>query len=83
MFGAFFRLLRPVRLIKRRALIKGVFGGDRTWLTLGLIVWVGGRIKALFGFGEPEPVYTEEITSGQRFVLAHSDPPKRRRRRRR
>ena len=83
MFRSFFRILRPVRLIKRRALIKGVFGGDRTWLVLGSVVWIGGRIKALFGFGEPEPVYTEEVSSGDRVVLVHSETTSRRQRRRR
>ena len=83
MFGAVFRILKPVRLIKRRALMKGVFGGDRTWLMLGAVVWLGGRVKALFGFGDPEPVYTEEVTSGDRIVVVHSEANNRRRRRRR
>ncbi|MEM7092902.1 MAG: hypothetical protein AAF567_07860 [Actinomycetota bacterium] len=83
MFRSFFRILKPVRLIKRRAITRGLFGGDRTWLVLGGLVWIGGRIRALFGFGEPQPVYTHEIDSGSRFVLAHSDPPRRRRFRRR
>lgn len=82
MFGAFFRLLRPVRLIKRRALLKGLLGGDRTWLVLGIIVWLGGKIRSLFGGGEPVAVYTEEIGSGERFVLAHVDAPTKKRRKR-
>ena len=80
MFGSLFRILRPVRLIKRKAITAGLFGGDRRWLILGGMVFIGGRVKALFGFGEPEPVYIEELKPGQRFVVAHDEPRKRRRR---
>ncbi len=80
MFGSLFRILRPVRLIKRKAITAGLFGGDRKWLVLGGIVFVAGKVKALFGFGEPEPVYIEEIKAGQRLVVAHAEPRKRRRR---
>lgn len=81
MFGSLFRILRPVRLIKRKALTAGLFGGDRKWLFLGAVVFIGGKVKELFGFGEPQQVFFEEIKPGQRLVLAHDEPPRRRRRR--
>ena len=40
------------------------------------------RIKSLFGFGDPEPVFVEEATPGQRFVVAHEDNSTSRRKRR-
>ena len=80
MFASLFRVLRPIRLIKRKGLTAGLFGGDTKWLVLGGIVFIGSRIKSLFGFGEPEPVYTEVLKPGQRLVIAHDEPKKRRRR---
>lgn len=82
MFGSLFRILRPVRLIKRKGLLSGVFGGNRVWLALGGIVWAGGKVRRLFGFGDPAPVFAEEIKPGERFVVAHAEPSRRRRRKR-
>lgn len=45
-----------------------------------MFVW--RRLKALFGFGEPQPVFVEEATAGQRFVVAHEDDSTSRRKRR-
>lgn len=81
MLGSVFRILRPIRIIKRKAITKGLFGGDRKWLLLGGIVFVSGRIRSLLGFGEPEPVYIEELEAGQRVVVAHEQPRGRRKRR--
>ena len=80
MFGSLFRILRPIRLIKRKGITAGLFGGDRKWLALGGIVFLGGRIKSLFGFGDPEPVYIEELKPGERLVVAHAEARRRRRR---
>ena len=81
MFGSIFRLLRPVRIIKRKFITAGLFGGDRKWLILGGLVMAGSRAKNLLGFGEPEPVYIEEIEPGQRLVLAHAESTRRRKKR--
>jgi hypothetical protein len=81
MFGSLFRLLRPIRIIKRKAILKGLFGGDRKWLALGGIVFVGGRIRSLLGFGDPQPVYIEDLAAGDRVVVAHEEPRRRRSRR--
>lgn len=70
-----------MRIIKRRAIMRGLFGGSRFWLALGGIVFVGGKIKELFGFGEPEPVFVEEIDPARRVVVAHSETSSRRMRR--
>ena len=69
------------RLIKRKVLSKGLFGGDRKWLALGGVIFVFGRIRSVLGFGDPEPVYIEELKPGERLVTAHSEPPRRRKRR--
>ena len=62
--------------------MRGVFGGDRFWLTIGGFIWTRRKIKELLGTTEPEPVYTEEVASGDRVVLVHSDSTPRRQRRR-
>ena len=45
-----------------------------------MFIW--RRIKSLFGFGDPQPVYIEELGAGQRFVVAHEDNSTSRRKRR-
>ena len=42
-----------MRLIRRRALRRGLLGGDRLWLGIGALIFLSDRIKSLFGFGEP------------------------------
>ena len=76
------RFLKPSILLRRKALRTGVFGGDRKWLAIYLIMWVWRRLKALFGFGDPQPVLIEDIDPGQRFVVAHEDSSSSRRKRR-
>lgn len=81
MFGSLFKILRPIRLIKRKGVTAGLFGGDRKWLMLGGIVFIGGKLKALLGFGDPEPVYIEDLKPGERLVVAHPESTRRRKRR--
>ena len=76
------RFLKPSVLLRRKALRSGVFGGDRKWLSVFVTMFLWRRIKALFGFGDPQPVYIEEAEPGQRFVVAHEDNSKSRRKRR-
>lgn len=76
------RFLKPSVILRRKALRSGVFGGDRTWLRVFITMFVWRRIKALFGFGDPQPVLVEEAGPGERFVVAHEDNPKSRRKRR-
>lgn len=69
-------------LLRRKALRSGLLGGDRKWLSVFVTMFVWGRIKSLFGFGEPQPVYIEEAGPGQRFVVAHQDSSTSKRKRR-
>ncbi len=71
-----------MRYVRRRAVTRGLFGGDRKWLVLGGIAWMFRFARRIFGFGEPEPLYTKELEPGERFVVVHNPPPPRRRRRR-
>lgn len=60
-------------MLRRKALRSGVFGGDRTWLRVFITMFLWRRIKALFGFGDPQPVLVEEARPGDRFVVAHEN----------
>lgn len=72
----FRRFFRPGVLLRRKAVRTGLFGGDRKWLTLWVVMFLWRKIKSLFGFGDPEPVMIEDVKPGQRFVVAHEDSPK-------
>lgn len=75
-------MLRTIRrIIKRKTLTKGLFGGDKKWLAVGGIIFVSGKMRNLLGFGDPEPVYVEELMPGERAVVAHAEPRPRRKRR--
>ena len=80
--GAIKRLLKPTLIIRRNFVRKGLMGGDRKWLALGAMVIAGGKVKSLFGFGVPAPVYIEEAKPGERFIVAHEETTSRRKRRR-
>ena len=69
-------------MLRRKALRSGVFGGDRTWLRVFITMFLWRRIKALFGFGDPQPVLVEEARPGDRFVVAHENNKQSRRKRR-
>ena len=76
------RYLKPSVLLRRKALRSGVFGGDSTWLRVFITMFLWKRLKALFGFGDPQPVFVEEAGPGERFVVAHEDNSTSRRKRR-
>lgn len=75
------RFLKPSVLLRRKALRSGLFGGQRGWLSVWIIMFVWRRLKALFGFGDPQPVMVEDVEPGQRFVIAHEPSTSRRKRR--
>jgi len=65
------RLLRPARFLRRRAVYSGLFGGNRTWLAVGGLAWALRWVRSLFGSGDPQTVYLEELKPGQRLVVSH------------
>jgi hypothetical protein len=67
--------------LRRRALTKGLFGGSRVWLFLGLAAW---SLRALKWALRPDPktVYKGRLLVGETIVLTHEPAPPTRRKRR-
>lgn len=65
------RFLRPMRLLRRRAVTAGLLGGSRFWLVAGGAAWMAHWAGRVLGTSEPRPVYTEELGAGERIVIAH------------
>lgn len=58
---------------------RGVLGGDRAWLGIGLGVMLLRRIRRR----EEDVVLTERLGKGQSLLISHGPPPPTRRARRR
>ena len=67
----FLRFLRPMAFLRRKAIFAGLLGGSRKWMIWGGAAWVLHWFGGLFGTGEPEPKFTEELRPGQRLVVYH------------
>lgn len=64
-----------LRALSRRALSKGLFGGSRAWLVVGLAT-TGLRIFARMAKREPVVVYSETLDAGHSLVISHFPPGK-------
>lgn len=65
------RFLRPMRFLRRKAVLAGVLGGNRKWLVWGGMAWVFHWLGQIFGGGEAKPRYTQQIGAGERVVVVH------------
>ena len=78
-------LLRPSYYIRRASINKGLFGDDRFWRTV-FILMTGRRVLRKLMGSEPETVAIEKLKPGQ-FVRIEAidpetlEPPKQKRRR--
>ena len=75
------KLLRPMRFLRRKAIYGGLLGGSRKWLVVGGAAWAVHSIGRVFGLGDPEPLFTDDLEPGERIVILHNAPPAKRRRR--
>jgi hypothetical protein len=74
------RLLRPSVIIRRNATYKGLLGGHKGWLAVGVVLWSKSFVKKTFGKQE-EILTTEKLTKGQFLRIDAVAPPSRRQRR--
>jgi hypothetical protein len=67
--------------LRRRAFTKGVFGGSRPWLLLGVAAWT---LRGLQWALRPSPttVYRGKLEVGETIVITHDPAPPTRRQRR-
>lgn len=56
--------------LKRGGLYKGLLGGNRVWLALGVGAWGFSKLRDVGG-KEPVLVAKEELRPGQRLVISH------------
>jgi hypothetical protein len=67
--------------VRRRALTKGLFGGSRPWLLLGIAAWTFRGIQWALR-PEPKVVYRSRLDVGETIVLRNEPPTPTRRQRR-
>ena len=70
------RALSLFAALRRKALYKGVLGGSRGWMAVGVVVWGGRFIRKAFGRTE-KVVATEVLKPGQVLCLEAIAPPSR------
>ena len=66
--------------IRRQALTKGLFGGSRPWLLLGIAAWTFRGLQWALR-PEPKVVYRSKLEVGETIVLTNEPPAPTRRQR--
>ena len=69
----------PGAVLRHRSLQRGVFGGHRGWMAVGVLVWAPRVLKRLAGRNE-QLIATERLLPGQSIQLTAVKPPTRRER---
>ena len=67
--------------LRWRAITKGVFGGSRLWLFLGVAAWSFRALKWALR-PDPKTVFKGRLLLGETMVLTHEPAPPTRRQRR-
>jgi hypothetical protein len=63
-----------LRTLARLGFRKGVGGGGRAWLALGLVTWFAARSKEKGK--EPPPLYREVLSPGEGITVRILQPPR-------
>ena len=69
-------LFAPTAILRQRSLQRGLFGGHRGWMAVGVLVWMPRVLKRLAGRNE-ELIATERLSPGQTIQLTAVGPPTR------
>ena len=72
-------LLSPTAFLRRGALYKGLFGGNRGWMAVGVVLWGPRLMKRLLGRSE-EVLAVEKLKPGQFVRIEALRTPTRRER---
>ena len=62
-----------LRKLARLGFRKGLGGGGRAWLALGLVSWFAARSKEKGK--EPPPLYREVLSPGESIAVRILEPP--------
>jgi hypothetical protein len=68
------RVLSPTATLRRRALVKGFLGGNKTWMAVGALVWTPVLMRKVFG-RNVEILSTEILEPGQAVRIEAIRPP--------
>jgi hypothetical protein len=63
-----------LRTLARLGFRKGLGGGGRAWLALGLVTWFAARSKEKDK--EPPPLYREVLSPGESIAVRILKPPR-------
>ena len=69
--------LVPLAALRRKALVRGVLGGDRGWLAVGAVLWGGGLLKRAVT-KQTELLTIEKLAPGQGLRIDTFKPDTRR-----
>ncbi|CAN5473276.1 hypothetical protein BH10ACT2_BH10ACT2_11750 [soil metagenome] len=69
-------LFAPAAVLRQRSLQRGVLGGHRGWMAVGVLVWTPRVLKRLAG-RQNELIATERLRPGQTIQLTALEPPTR------
>jgi len=64
-------------VLRQRSLQRGLFGGHKGWMAVGVLVWAPRVLKRLGG-RQQELIATERLLPGQSIQLTAITPPTRR-----
>ncbi len=70
-------LFAPSAVLRQRSLQRGLFGGHKGWMAVGVLVWMPRVLKRLAGRTQ-EVIATERLLPGQTIQLTADGPPTRR-----
>jgi hypothetical protein len=62
---------RIMRLLRRNAVRKGIFGGSRGWAAVAVGTWGYTTLKKM-ARREPELVFSEELKPGERIIISNN-----------
>ena len=67
-------MIALLRKLSRLGFRKGMGGGNRVWLALGILTWFAARSKEKGK--EPPPLYREVLRPGESIAVRVLEPPR-------
>ncbi len=64
---------RVVTYLRRTGTRRGIFGGSRAWLAVGVTTWGYTKLKSM-AERKAEVVFSEELKPGQRLIISNDRP---------